>query len=1050
MSVVEVTEQKQKGLDDSQRQAVMAGEGSHLAVAGPGAGKTTCLTGRLARLIKEGVPYESILAITFSSAAAEEMRLRTARLTGIDPDKLKGTVCTFHSLGYAIIRRNRRALPFQLRYDFDPSKESTRVLKSVLYDKDLPLDGMKIKDVRSFISLRKREDKSHEEVFKEDPHNPYAIAYFQYEERKQSAGIIDFDDMIFWAWRLLRDNEEVRKTEQERYKYVMIDEFHDSDITQMKIAMTLSAPENNFYAVCDPSQSIYGWRGASPEICLDFGKFYPEHNKILLGVNYRSVPQVVDLYKEVISTAQSLIAGFLEAIKPSRVERECSGVEYFQFGSAAAEAEWVAATAKAIRSHSTDDMAILYRTNKQAVWLEQELFRAGVPYIIYNSRSFFNRAEVRDLLAFLRILDNRGDNEALERIIRSGAAVSKYLGTAFLRELASAGGDCWYDNLLQVHGAKAYQRKAARKLYDYLEGLARECRGMSVGEQLDFIFRTCGLVEEEGNIDVYERTADNDIAENMLEIIKVAGTFKDRKSFLAYVDKMSAVSERTYEGVEDPVKLMTVHRCVHPDTFVETEEGIRRIKDIPQSGRIGTPSGMVGYRQKFIYPRSEALEIITESGYSLTATANHEFQVFDEGLCVIEAGKLKRGDWLRLKMDMVHDDKRLHGPAIPSAPEKVDVRAEQYLIPKVMTAELAEFLGLIVADGTIFHRGFRIVKRYDSVVNRFCDLVEILFSAKAKRYKHGNAYAAEVDSTFLSSWLLQFDGVQPNKKQVPSYILQAPPPFQACFLRGLFEDGTVNVEEDFIDHIHWENRSLECARTVQYMLLRFGIISSVKFHKSKGHHWIASLYIYGCSVKKFKAWIGFVSNEKNKLLELDTYTTERNLSIPVSKEEVILLKDVVSKSDFGNAENRGYWSRQKVREIINAAPYKAEFLKERLRWHYVRVEQIKKTQCQSMCVEVPHGGKFFQNGFDGFNSKGLEFSTVFLVGADEDLLPHRLAEDVEEERRIAYVAISRAKDRLFVTSHSGVPSRFFANKFGIVEEKEEEKNGEQCSGLQSP
>jgi len=1039
-------------LDSSQLEAVNANEGQFLVWAGPGSGKTSCLTHRIARLVKDGIEPSRILAVTFTKNAAVEMAERAGALLNMSPKSLTGTISTFHSLGLRILYRSQKHLGFNLAKDpVKPSRCNWILRKLLSENRELAYYGVNYQIARSYITGCKREGSTPGELLREEPDSHLAKMYSEFEKRKSAEGLIEYEDMIFYSWYVLKKIESARRQWQGHFGYLMIDEFHDTDPVQMDLAMMLAAPENNVWCVCDPLQSIYSWRGADPSICMGFDKYYPNHKKIYLGTNYRSTMHIVTTYKTVIKPSPFAVAEFLDTIKANRDVPDALTPEFKVLGSDTAEAAFVADKAMEARENNRT-VAVLYRTNRQSRIIEDEFMRRAVPYVIFGSCSFFERAEVKDVLAYLQLFEclktslvDKSEanvdkaNEAMERIIRGRAPIAKYLGKAVIDWLAQRGG-MWFDNLRYLDTGRRRQSEIGVNLYRTLTNLARDCDhdGVDVDEQLEMILETSGMRGADDDADEGNVSEDNAVEENLAELLKAAHGFSDRGEFLAYVDKFKGRKE-TLEG--NPVRLLTIHKCVSPDTFVETNQGIKKIKDIPSSGFIATPDGMHLYSQKFEYEKSEMLEITTRNGYSLTVTPNHGMTVWDNGAhWKREASLLKVGDWLRLKIGVTGD--RSSYVKAPSSPPLGDVRAKAYKLPTEINELMAEFLGLMVADGTIYRMGFRIVKRYRSVIERFRYLAKTLFSARVyvSRANGSDAWAAEVNSVFLSSWLLKFDGVAPNEKSVPDRILSSPLRVQAAFLRGLFEDGTVNLRGNFVDHIHWDNKSLECGRTVQYMLLRFGIISSLKDHASNGHK-ICTVYIYGNSVTKFADEIGFVSIEKSRRLKKKTYKTERQSSIPVSRLEIKKIRNLLSLFEKQNGMSRGSWSRGLARKIIARDPWRTTFLLERLKWHYVKITSIKKKESASMCVSVPGAGRFLQNGFDGWNSKGLEFNTVFLIGADDKVLPHRLSENVEEERRLAYVAVSRAKDNLFVLSQ-GVPSKFFNMFWRLTpKEKNEEEVG---------
>jgi hypothetical protein len=490
-------------------------------------------------------------------------------------------------------------------------------------------------------------------------------------------------------------------------------------------------------------------------------------------------------------------------------------------------------------------------------------------------------------------------------------------------------------------------------------------------------------------------------------------------------------------GDEGKVVLSSIHRCVHPDTLVETQGGVMRIADIPDEGRIAAPDGVRLYSGKFSRPEGTALWITTHSGYSIIATPEHGFTAWIDGHRRVEARHLDKGNLLRLRLGTTIDP--AGPPLVPAAPEK-DCRATSHNVPASLTEELAEFLGLMVADGTVYKAGFRIVKRHESVIQRAAQLGMHLFGTPGRIKDHDGTPCWEINSTFLAAWLLRFDGLQPNAKGIPREILAAPLAMQAAFLRGLFEDGTVNVKGSHVDHIHFENRDASVARTVQTMLLRFGIISAMRERMARESFRISTVYIYGQNARRFSEKIGFIAAEKNRRLAEGTFAAETHYSIPLTAEEARLLRPWMSKHEADNALARLKISRNTARLLLERSQAGLPVnIRERLGWHYEAIRSIWSTTCPSMCVTVPDGERFLQNGFDGWNSKGLEARRVFV--ADTGCLPLvracrgcmgkgceacRFAGtrarpwEIQAEMNLIYIAATRAKDTLVFLG--GIPA----------------------------
>lgn len=446
----------------------------------------------------------------------------------------------------------------------------------------------------------------------------------------------------------------------------------------------------------------------------------------------------------------------------------------------------------------------------------------------------------------------------------------------------------------------------------------------------------------------------------------------------------------------------TIHKCVHPDTLVETPEGLQTIRTLAFEGMIATPQGPKPYRNLITNPVDRALRITTTDGYQITVTPEHGLTTWDGKAFVRqEAADLKKGDWLRTQMVPVFNPGV--APRLPLPPAQ-DVRAREWKVPVELDEQLALFLGLMVADGTLYRRGFRLAKRHPEVVDTFASLAHQLFGVEVKRFRANNADHAEVNSTQLADWLRSIGGMEPRAKAIPDVILRAPMQLQAQFLRGLFEDGSVNVKGEKLDHIEWATSSPEMEQTVRTMLLRFGIICGKAGRSRK----IPTLYIYGSFASRFGALIGFVTQQKQDRTLHPSGDPTRYL-IPVSREEVRRLRKLcpsaISAGSANNALTRGYVSRHFLTTVLGACD-EADPLEARLGWHHTRIEKIEEVECSSMCVEVPDGHRFLQNGFDGWNSQGSEYPAVVQVIHSTHF--------VMLQRNLIYTALTRAR-RLSVT-----------------------------------
>ena len=465
---------------------------------------------------------------------------------------------------------------------------------------------------------------------------------------------------------------------------------------------------------------------------------------------------------------------------------------------------------------------------------------------------------------------------------------------------------------------------------------------------------------------------------------------------------------------------LTVHKCVHPDTIVETPRGLRPIRAIRRHGGVvATPEGPRPYGGFVENPDGDLLEVVTEDGYRLTVTPDHGIDVWTGGGFVrAEARDVMPGALLRLKLGVTCDPVE---PAVLFDPPPPDTRARRYRYPRTVTADLAEFLGLMVADGTLFHAGFRLTTRHEDVRDRFASLCESIFGATPQRIALPNAYGAEVDSTEIVSWLRQIEGMEPRAKAVPECILRSPAALHVAFLRGLFENGTVNLRPDgMLDHIEWGTCFPSLEQFVRTMLLRLGIITGATPGRP------GSVYLYGQNARRFHEQIGFVASAKQARAS-HAAGEETRYTIPLTKAEARSLRtawvptEVLTRSAAGNIQQRQAISRHAAEAALlrasrrrsgssdSSTPEEA-LLRERLGFHYSAVREVRRLTGPSMCIDVPDGHRFLQNGFSAWNSQGSEFPCAVVVIHKAHTFMHH--------RNLFYTAVTRARKVAIVVGDS--------------------------------
>ena len=471
-----------EGLNSEQKAAVSCVDGPVLIVAGAGSGKTRVLTSRIAYILERGCEPSEILALTFTKKAASEMKERIAVMVG-ERKARRLFMGTFHSVFIRFLREFAESLGYPSTFTIYDTSDSVSAIKTCL--KELQLDDKvyKPKDVLSRISMAKNNLVTAEAYMKnanaiqKDTHakKPLIWKIYQlYSLKCKQAGVMDFDDILLNMNILFRDNKEALETIAGRFKYIMVDEYQDTNYAQYLILKKLSMFHHNLCVVGDDSQSIYAFRGAKIENILNFKKDYPEHHIFRLEQNYRSTKVIVD-------AANSLIAK-----NSARIPKECYSMgedgEKIKLIQAYTEQEEALLIASSIISRiqsarsEYQDFAILYRTNSQSRALEEALRKRNLPYVIYSGNSFFERAEVKDMMAYFKLAVNVNDNESFKRVVNKPARGIGDTSISALTAAASAHGTSLFNAAfaedLEKYGLK---QAAVKKIRDFCEMIARLC-----------------------------------------------------------------------------------------------------------------------------------------------------------------------------------------------------------------------------------------------------------------------------------------------------------------------------------------------------------------------------------------------------------------------------------------------------------------------------------------------------------------------------------------------------------------------------------------------
>ena len=512
------------GLNPAQREAVETTRGPLLVLAGAGSGKTRVLTMRIAHMIAdEGVRPWQILAITFTNKAAAEMR---ERLAAILPEGTRGMwVCTFHAMCVRMLREDAEAIGYTNNFTIYDDDDSNRMVKSIMSDLRVDQKQFPVRAIRSKISSAKNAMQSATEL--ESSQNPAdrlaGRIYRTLDERLKRANAMDFDDLLIKALELLSKNPDVLAKYQDRFQHISVDEYQDTNHVQYAITNLLAAKYRNLMVVGDDDQSIYSWRGADIQNILDFEKDYPDAKTVRLEQNYRSTGHILN--------AANAVVAHNSRRKAKRLFTDSGAgdrIKLFQASDERDEGRWIGSEIERLHDAGTsyDDFAVFYRMNSQSRILEDMLLRAGVPYKIVGGTRFFDRAEVRDVTAYLKAVCNPNDDVSVQRVINTPRRGIGSTSIAKIQQLAADEGVSFYaacqQGICEAGLLSPKVRKALGEFCDVIES-GRRVSG-ELAQVVDAIVSKAGLIralEAE-----HSDEADGRI-ENIKEFMGVAAEFDE-------------------------------------------------------------------------------------------------------------------------------------------------------------------------------------------------------------------------------------------------------------------------------------------------------------------------------------------------------------------------------------------------------------------------------------------------------------------------------------------------------------------------------------------
>ena len=550
------------GLNKEQREAVEYTEGPLLILAGAGSGKTRVLTHRVAKLVDMGVMAWQILAITFTNKAAREMRERIEGLVG---ERAGGMwVCTFHAACVRILRRDIERIGYAKSFTIYDDDDQMKVIAALLKEMDVSGEQLPPREIKSKISDAKNRLLSPDEWLREAGNDFRSRmihrVFVKYEERLRCMNALDFDDLIAKTLQLFGECPDVLKRYQDQFRYVMVDEYQDTTHVQYRLVRLLSGGWGNLCVVGDDDQSIYGWRGADIRNILDFQKDFPGAKVVRLEQNYRSTAPI-------LNCANAVIAGN-KGRQRKTLWTERQGGEppsVYNAASERDEAEYICRNIRDLHAQGEtySQMAVLYRMNAQSRVLEETMLRYNLPYRIYGGLRFYDRKEVKDLVAYLRVLLNPEDEVSLRRIINVPRRGVGDATIAALDDWAARNGETLMGALICADQIETLGRGRNRILdfADLISRLMTKVDDLPIGELVDLVMTETKFLEQFDALKDKEEAATR--RENVMELVSAVKQFEaaaEDPSLSAFLESAAlATDQDTQTGGGSAVTLMTMH-----------------------------------------------------------------------------------------------------------------------------------------------------------------------------------------------------------------------------------------------------------------------------------------------------------------------------------------------------------------------------------------------------------------------------------------------------------------------------------------------------------
>lgn len=586
-------------LNREQEKAVTKTEGPLLILAGAGSGKTRVLTYRIAYLVEKGVYPGNILAITFTNKAAAEMKERVVKIVGEEAQKM--WISTFHSSCVRMLRQDIDKLGYNKNFVIYDTSEQEKLIKECLKELNLDEKLYPVKDMLGKIGEQKDklidEDTYYRRNYNDFKTKNLAEIYVRYQKKLKSNNALDFDDIICKMVKILSTYPDVLAYYQRKFRYIMVDEYQDTNRAQYEFIRLLSSSHRNLCVVGDDDQSIYGWRGADIRNILDFEKDYPNTETIKLEQNYRST-------KTILEAANCVIVNN-ETRKSKRLwtsNEEGSNIKLYRADYDRNEVQFIVNEIrnKYIERKDYNDFAVLYRTNAMSRVLEEGFVTSGIPYRVIGGLKFYDRKEVKDILGYLKLINNNNDSVSMERIINTPKRGIGDSSVDKVKEYANQNNISLYKAIKSLNEIEGLTKRAATaitKFGELMDSIITKYETMKVSEVIKEILELTGYVKELKE----ENTPENQSrVENIEELYSAAIEFEEKsedKSLSGFLERVALVSDQDSLSENGGITLMTLHTAKgleYPVVFIAgMEEGIfphfsamNSISDLEEERRI--------------------------------------------------------------------------------------------------------------------------------------------------------------------------------------------------------------------------------------------------------------------------------------------------------------------------------------------------------------------------------------------------------------------------------------------------------------------------------